>query len=181
MRIIQEALSGVLLIEPHIIIDQRGYFMESFNASLNKLLNGIDFVQDNESLSNKAVARGLHFQNEPFQQAKLVRVITGAVQDVVVDLRKESSTFGKYFAAVLTGENKYQMFVPAGFAHGFVVLEDNTVFSYKCDNVYSKVHDAGIQMIDPHFAVDWVIPPQQWIQSEKDRNLPSFKDWCQNG
>lgn len=178
MQIIQEALGGVLLIEPKIFRDQRGYFMESFNASLNEMLNGVQFVQDNESLSNKGVARGLHFQNPPFQQAKLVRVITGAVQDVVVDLRKGSPTFGQHFAAILTGENKHQMFVPAGFAHGFVVLEDNTVFAYKCDNIYDKDHDSGIQMADTGFDIDWVITPQQWIQSEKDKNLPYFKDWC---
>lgn len=181
MRVVQEALGGVLVIEPKVFKDERGYFMEFFNAELKDLLNGIQFVQDNESLSNKGVARGLHFQKAPYQQAKLVRVVSGAVQDVVVDLRVGSPTYGQCFTVILTGENKYQMFVPAGFAHGFVVLEDDTVFSYKCDNIYSKEHDAGIQMVDSQFSVDWIISPEEWLRSEKDKNLPYFKDWLKNG
>jgi dTDP-4-dehydrorhamnose 3,5-epimerase len=176
MEILERPLPGVLLFKPLVFEDHRGYFMETYNQKIKDLLPEVEFIQDNESQSGKFVARGLHFQKGDFAQAKLVRVIRGAVQDIIVDIRPNSSTYGQHYAAVLSEQNKHQLFVPRGFAHGFIVLEDSTIFSYKCDQIYNATYDAGIQMDDDSLKIDWAIPPSQWIQSEKDKNLLKLAD-----
>jgi dTDP-4-dehydrorhamnose 3,5-epimerase len=157
---------------------KRGYFFESFNRKtfLEKTGMAIDFVQDNQSRSQKGVLRGLHFQLGEFAQAKLVRVIEGKVLDVVVDLRNGSSTFGQHLAIELSGESHTQLFVPRGFAHGFVVLSEEAVFFYKCDNYYNKAAEGGIIFNDPQLGIDWVLPPEQLLLSEKDTSLPTLED-----
>ena len=174
MKITTTHLSGLLVIQPAVFKDPRGYFFESYNRSLFAK-HGIDteFVQDNESLSQKGVLRGLHFQNPPHAQAKLVRVIRGAVLDVAVDIRSSSPTYGQHIALELTEENKTMMLLPEGFAHGFVVLEDNTIFSYKCSRTYSKESEAGILWCDPDLGIDWKIKDP--ILSEKDKVAQPFK------
>lgn len=177
MNIITTPLQGVFVLEPKVFEDARGYFYESYNqntfhqAGITNL-----FVQDNQSKSNKGVLRGLHYQLNPMAQAKLVRVISGSVFDVAVDIRKGSPTFGKWFGEVLSAENRKQMFVPRGFAHGFLVLEDNTEFLYKCDNFYSKEHDRGIKFDDPAIGINWNFPIEDLILSDKDKNAPILKD-----
>ncbi len=179
MQIKETHLKGCFIIEPIVFKDERGYFFESFNQAKFKELTGenIHFVQDNESMSSRGVLRGLHLQTGKHQQAKLVRVIKGAVLDVCVDLRKNSISFGKHFSVTLSEENKKQLFVPRGFAHGFVVLEDNTIFSYKCDNYYNKASESGIIYNDTILNIDWQIPENQLILSEKDTKLPTFKNF----
>ncbi len=174
MEIIKEVLGGALLIQPKVFGDHRGYFMETYNTRLKELTDNTLFIQDNESLSNKGVARGLHFQKGAFAQAKLVRVLKGSVQDVIVDLRPGSTFYGQHYSVILSDINKYQLFVPRGFAHGFVVLEDKTIFYYKCDNVYSPENDSGIQMNDSKLNIKWEVEPDEWIRSEKDISLPFF-------
>ncbi len=166
----------LLVIQPNVFGDSRGYFMESFNEARFRVETGINatFVQDNESLSSKGVLRGLHFQSPPKSQAKLVRVINGSVLDVVVDLRRSQPTYGQHFKIVLTAENKTQLFVPEGFAHGFVVLEDNTLFSYKCTNYYSPEHDRCLRWNDPALNIDWEI--ENPLLSDKDKSSPFLKD-----
>lgn len=178
MEIKETNLKGCFVIQPKIFRDQRGSFYESFNQNeFNRKLNlNIQFVQDNESLSTKGVLRGLHYQRGEFAQAKLVRVVKGRILDVVVDIRKNSKTFGQYFSIELTATNLKQLFIPRGFAHGFIVLEDNTVFSYKCDNYYNKSSEAGIIYNDSELNIDWKIKKQDIILSEKDKELPSFKN-----
>lgn len=173
MIITTNHISGLVVIEPKVFEDARGYFYESYNENTFKSV-GINnhFVQDNQSKSNKGVLRGLHYQLEPFAQAKLVRVISGSVYDVAVDIRKGSPTFGQWFGEVLSAENKKQMFIPRGFAHGFLVLEDNTEFFYKCDNFYSKEHDRGIKFDDPAIGINWDFPTTDLILSDKDKNAP---------
>jgi dTDP-4-dehydrorhamnose 3,5-epimerase len=171
MEILESPLPGVLLIKPLVFEDHRGYFMETYNQKIKELLPQVSFVQDNESQSGKFVARGLHFQRGAYAQAKLVRVIRGAVQDIIVDIRHNSPTYGQHYATILSEQNKHQLFVPKGFAHGFIVLEDHTIFSYKCDQAYHAQEDTGIQMNDEALGVQWAIPPTQWIQSPKDKNL----------
>ncbi len=177
MKIITTPISGLIVIEPKVFTDARGYFYESYNQKSfeNEGIKNI-FVQDNQSKSNKGVLRGLHYQLEPFAQAKLVRVISGSVFDVAVDIRKGSPTFGQWFGEILSAENKKQMFVPRGFAHGFLVLEDNTEFFYKCDNFYSKEHDRGIKFDDPAIGIDWNFPLENLILSDKDKTAPLLKD-----
>ncbi|MDG1660882.1 MAG: dTDP-4-dehydrorhamnose 3,5-epimerase [Winogradskyella sp.] len=171
-------LKGCYIISPKISEDSRGYFFESFNQSkFNDLIGGsIKFIQDNQSFSSKGVLRGLHYQVGDHQQAKLVRVISGEVLDVAVDLRKDSTTFGQYVSVKLSGENKKQFYVPRGFAHGFVVLSETAIFSYKCDNFYNKESEAGIIYNDPKLNIDWLFDSSEVIISEKDTQLPSFEN-----
>ncbi|MDY2586491.1 dTDP-4-dehydrorhamnose 3,5-epimerase [Winogradskyella aquimaris] len=170
-------LKGCFIIEPRVFQDDRGYFFESFNQqTFNKLIGrSINFVQDNESFSSRGVIRGLHFQEGEFAQAKLVRVIKGAVLDVAVDIRKESPTFGQYVAIELTEENKKQLFVPRGFAHGFSVLSKTAIFSYKCDNYYNKESEAGIIYNDTTLNIDWKIARDEAQLSDKDIILPTLE------
>tara|TARA_R110002049_G_scaffold65444_9_gene171853 strand:+ start:313 stop:858 length:546 start_codon:yes stop_codon:yes gene_type:complete len=177
MIVKETKLKGCFVVEPQVFKDKRGYFVETYNQKkFNKTLGlDINFVQDNESQSSKGVLRGLHYQLGEHAQAKLVRVIKGKVLDVVVDLRHNSSTFGEYLTIELSEQNKTQFFVPRGFAHGFLVLEDDTIFSYKCDNFYNKESEAGIIYNDKDLAIDWNFPTNELIVSEKDILLPNFK------
>ena len=174
----ETSIPDLLIYQPKVLQDERGYFYESFNKKVFKEEAGLDieFVQDNQSMSRYGVLRGLHYQVEPFAQAKLVRVIVGKVLDVAVDIRKGSPTFGKSFSIELSEDNHEQLFIPRGFAHGFVVLSHYAVFSYKCDNYYSREHDSGIYFNDPEFDIDWILPKEELILSEKDKNLPRLKD-----
>tara|TARA_R110002049_G_scaffold293010_2_gene477824 strand:- start:15045 stop:15593 length:549 start_codon:yes stop_codon:yes gene_type:complete len=178
MTVEETNLKGCYIIQPNVYKDIRGYFIESFNKkTFNSKLNlDIDFVQDNESQSNKGVLRGLHYQLGKYSQAKLVRVVKGSVLDVVVDMRLDSKTFGKHFSIKLTEANKLQLFIPRGFAHGFIVLEDKTIFSYKCDNYYNIESESGIIYNDNNLNIDWYLPDSDFILSEKDLVLPKFKD-----
>lgn len=177
MIVKETKLKGCFVIEPKVFEDERGYFFESFNQEkFNEAIGAeVKFVQDNESFSAKGVLRGLHFQNGAFAQAKLVRVIQGEVLDIAVDLRKNSETFGEYVSIRLSGENKKQFFVPRGFAHGFVVLSDTAIFSYKCDNFYNKESEGGIIYNDKSLNIDWEFPLDQAQLSEKDLVLPTFE------
>ena len=170
-------LKGCFIIEPKIFNDKRGYFVENYNkkAFYNAIGREVDFVQDNESQSSKGVLRGLHYQIGGRAQAKLVRVVRGSVLDVVVDIRPSSKTFGESVAVVLSEENKKQIFIPRGFAHGFLVLEDKTIFSYKCDNFYNKDAERGIIYNDKEININWKFPEDQLIISDKDLILPSLK------
>lgn len=171
-------LKGCYVLTPNVFEDERGYFFESFNESTFFKQTGIkiNFVQDNQSKSNKGVLRGLHFQIGSNAQSKLVRVVKGKVLDVCVDIRKESPTFGKHFSMVLDDKKHQQLFIPKGFAHGFLVLEDHTIFSYKCDNFYNKASEAGIIFNDKELNIDWDYSLDKLIISEKDLKLPLFKD-----
>jgi dTDP-4-dehydrorhamnose 3,5-epimerase len=173
MNIISTGFNGLLILEPKVLGDSRGYFMESYNRNtLEGLSINTVFVQDNQSSSRKGVLRGLHFQRAPHAQTKLVRTLTGSILDVVVDLRKNEPTFGKHFSVELTGENKRQLLVPKGFAHGFIVLSDIAEVFYKCDEYYNQPADGGI-----HYSsvdVDWQLPSTSFILSDKDKNLPSL-------
>ncbi|MGB1307421.1 MAG: dTDP-4-dehydrorhamnose 3,5-epimerase [Oceanihabitans sp.] len=177
MQVEETNLKGCFVITPEVYADSRGYFMESFNQEkFNKAINNqTTFVQDNESKSSKGVLRGLHFQKGENAQAKLVRVTQGSVLDVCVDLREESPTFGSYFSIVLNAIQKKQLFVPRGFAHGFLVLENNTVFNYKCDNYYNKAAEGGIIYNDKTLNIDWNFPEEALIFSNKDLKLPTFE------
>lgn len=178
MKFIATDIEEVVLIEPSVFGDSRGYFLESYNQKkFEEAIGKISFVQDNESKSSKGVLRGLHFQNPPFAQAKLVRCIEGEVLDVAVDIRKNSSTFGKHISVLLTGENKRQVFVPRGFAHGFVVLSETAIFAYKVDNWYSPEHEDGLLWNDTSLNIDWGIPSSEVKLSEKDKDLPRFEDF----
>ncbi len=176
MEFIKQKIPGVGLIKPTIHGDDRGYFIETFRQDLFEKTIGykVNFVQDNESKSAKGVLRGLHYQLPPYTQAKLVRVIEGRVLDVAVDIRKSSPTFGQHVSVELTGENKHQLFVPHGFAHGFVVLSDSATFAYKVDNYYAPEYDQGIIFNDKQLAIDWMLPNQILQLSEKDLDLPSL-------
>lgn len=174
MIVVPTDLSGCLLIKPKVFRDPRGYFYESFNRASFEAETGltVDFVQDNEAFSNYGVIRGLHFQQGEHAQAKLVRVVTGKVLDVVVDIRVDSPTYGKHIAVELSGENKFQLFIPRGLAHGYAVLENDTRFSYKCDNYYNKESEGGVYYADADLNIDWKIPEGERILSEKDLGLP---------
>ena len=177
MEIIKTDIEGVVIIEPRIFKDERGYFYESFSQrEFEEKVCRTTFVQDNQSKSSYGVLRGLHFQAAPYTQAKLVRVIEGAVLDVAVDLRKGSPTFGQHVAVELTAENKRQLFVPRGFAHGFVVLSQEVVFAYKCDNLYAPTHERGLLFNDPALGIDWKIQGTEFLLSEKDTKNPLLKD-----
>lgn len=174
MKLIPQSIEDVILIEPTIHVDNRGYFVETFRQDLFEEAIGrkINFVQDNESKSIKGVFRGLHYQLPPYTQAKLVRVIEGSVLDVAVDIRKSSSTFGDYVAVELTGDNKYQLFIPHGFAHGFVVLSDTATFAYKVDNYYAPEHERGIAFNDDQIKIDWQLSAEEIQLSDKDKSHP---------
>lgn len=178
MKVTKTFIEGLLLIEPDVHGDSRGYFMESFNARTFREATGIDvdFVQDNESKSSYGVVRGLHFQRPPHAQAKLVRVVEGRVLDVAVDLREGSETYGKHFAVELSEENHFQMYIPKGFAHGFSVLSEKVVFQYKCDDYYAPETEGALAWDDPDLAIDWRIPHESVRLSEKDKNHPRLKD-----
>ena len=167
-----------MIIEPTLFGDDRGYFLESYNKKeFEKAIGEISFVQDNESKSSKGVLRGLHFQKSPFAQAKLVRCIEGKVLDVAVDIRKNSKTYGQHVAVELSGENKKQVFIPKGFAHGFVVLSDSAIFAYKVDNTYAPDSDAGIRWNDTSLNIQWTIDEREILVSEKDAKLPFFLEF----
>lgn len=178
MKFIKTKISDLIIIEPKVIGDSRGYFFESYNqAKFEEVVGKISFVQDNESKSSKGVLRGLHFQKPPFEQAKLVRCIKGEVLDVAVDLRKNSKTYGKYFGVILSCENKRQLFIPRGFAHGFLVLSDSATFAYKVDNIYAPDYDAGIRWNDKELNIKWGLSESELLCSEKDAALPFFEDF----
>jgi dTDP-4-dehydrorhamnose 3,5-epimerase len=177
MIFIKTEIPEVVIIEPRVFGDDRGYFFESFNQkAFEENIGKIDFVQDNESKSSRGVLRGLHFQKPPFNQAKLVRCIEGEVLDVAVDLRKESATYKKYVAVKLSGDNKRQLFMPRGFAHGFVVLSEKATFAYKVDNWYAPDHDSGIAWNDEEIAVDWQIAADEVQLSGKDTLLKPLSE-----
>lgn len=177
MEVIKTNIEGVVIIEPKVFDDDRGYFFESFSErDFCKQVKEVRFVQDNESKSRYGVLRGLHYQKAEHAQSKLVRVVKGAVLDVAVDIRKGSPTFGKYVAVELTGGNHRQIFIPRGFAHGFAVLEDDTVFQYKCDNFYAPDHECAIAWDDPDLGIDWKLPADDIILSAKDGCNPCLKD-----
>lgn len=179
MQVIPTAIQGVFIIEPRIFGDTRGYFFESFNARDFSQLTGVDvnFVQDNESLSRYGVLRGLHFQLPPHAQSKLVRVVRGAVLDIAVDLRKDSPTYGHHVSVELTAENHRQFLMPKGFAHGFSVLSPEVVFQYKCDDYYHPECEGALAWDDPDLAIDWHLPADKVILSEKDKHHPSFRSF----
>lgn len=167
----------MVLLEPCVFEDERGYFFESFSQrEFDEKIRRVTFVQDNQSKSSYGVVRGLHFQKPPYTQSKLVRCIKGAVLDIAVDIRKGSPTFGKYVAVELTEENRRQLFIPRGFAHGFAVLSDEAVFQYKCDNYYNKESEGSIAWNDPVLNIDWRIPVDRIILSEKDRHSKNIAD-----
>ena len=179
MNLIKTKLDGLVVLKPTVFKDNRGYFMESYNQkNINKLLGNVNFVQDNESESNRGVLRGLHFQNPPYVQAKLVRVIRGSVLDVAVDLRTNSPTYGKHFTIVLSGENFKSFYIPKGFAHGFIALEDNTIFSYKCSDMYNKEFEGCLMWNDKDLGIDWNVSNP--IISPKDMQGLHFKDFKSN-
>lgn len=177
MKVKETQLKDCFVIEPNVFIDNRGYFFESFNKEKFKELTNLEvnFVQDNEAFSNRGVLRGLHFQKGDYAQAKLVRVIKGKVLDVAVDIRPKSETFGKYFSIILSEKNKKQLFVPRGFAHGYAVLEDNTIFSYKCDNYYYPSSEGGIKFNDQDLNIDWMLREEEIELSGKDSKLGFLK------
>lgn len=177
MNFIPTKLQGCFILEPKIILDERGYFMESFNENTFQKGTGkaVHFVQDNQSFSAKGVLRGLHYQTGEHAQAKLVRVLNGEVLDVVVDIRPESTTYGQYVSILLSSENQKQLFVPRGFAHGFLVLSDTATFFYKCDNFYNKESEGGLSYNDPKVNIDWNFPKEKILISEKDLVLPTLE------
>lgn len=178
MEVIKTAIDGVFIIEPRIFEDSRGYFFESFSQrEFNEKVRPITFVQDNESKSSYGVMRGLHFQRPPFTQSKLVRCVKGAVLDVAVDIRKGSPTYGQHVAVELTEENHRQFFIPRGFAHGFAVLSEIAVFQYKCDEFYHPEADGGISILDESLGIDWQIPMDKALLSEKDTKHSLLKDF----
>ena len=178
MQVKETKLKDCFIIEPSIFGDERGYFFETFNKEKFKELTGkeIEFVQDNEAFSNRGVLRGLHFQKGEFAQAKLVRVVKGKVLDVVVDIRPNSKTYGEVFSCILSSENKKQLFVPRGFAHGYSVLEDHTVFVYKCDNFYQPKSEGGIIYNDEKLNINWMLSEKEIAISEKDKVLKTFNE-----
>ncbi len=177
MKISKTAIDGVVIIEPQVFEDERGYFFESYNqAKMEEAGLHYNFIQDNQSKSRYGTVRGIHFQKGEFSQAKLVRVLEGTVLDVAVDLRRNSPTFGKYVAVELSAENKKQLLIPRGFGHGFSVLTPTAVFAYKCDNVYNKASEGGIRFNDPDINVDWKINQEEAVLSEKDKNAPFLKE-----
>ncbi len=177
MKITKTALDGVVIIEPQVFEDARGYFFESWNkAKMEEAGLNYDFIQDNQSKSCYGTIRGIHFQKGEFSQAKLVRVLQGTVLDVAVDLRKDSKTFGQHVAVELSAENNCPLMIPRGFGHGFSVLTPTAVFAYKCDNVYNKASEAGIRFDDPALGIDWKVKPEEAVLSDKDKILPFLKD-----
>ena len=177
MDIIKTDIEGVVILEPKVFGDARGYFVETWSrARYAEAGIACEFVQDNESKSSFGVLRGLHWQAAPYTQAKLVRVVSGAVLDVAVDIRRGSATYGRHVAVELSGESKRQLFIPKGFAHGFAVLSEEAVFAYKCDAPYAPQSERGMRFDDPALGIDWRVHPDRWNLSEKDRRHPLFKD-----
>jgi dTDP-4-dehydrorhamnose 3,5-epimerase len=175
MKVTKTDIEGLLIIEPRIFKDDRGYFYESYSkAKLTEAGIAVDFVQDNQSFSHKGAVRGLHGQADPFAQGKLVRVINGRVLDIAVDIRKNSPTYGKHFSIELSGDNNLQFWVPAGFLHGFAVLENNTIFTYKVNNYYDKASEIGVLWNDPTLGIDWGLASSEILLSPKDEILPTF-------
>ena len=178
MEVIKTAIEGLVIIEPKIFKDSRGYFFESFSQrEFEEKVRKVNFVQDNESMSSYGVMRGLHFQRPPFAQSKLVRCVKGRVLDVAVDIRRGSPTYGQHVAVELSEENHRQFFVPRGFAHGFVVLSETAVFQYKCDNFYAPEADSGVNIKDTSFGIDWKIPMEKAILSDKDTKHVFFNEF----
>lgn len=178
MDVIRTDIDGVVIIEPRIFRDARGYFFESFSQrEFDRKVRPVRFVQDNESMSTRGVMRGLHFQLPPFTQSKLVRCVQGCVVDVAVDIRKGSPTYGRHVAVELSADNHRQLFVPRGFAHGFAVLSDVAVFQYKCDNYYAPQADGGISIADTSLGIDWLISPDEAILSDKDTRHPLLENF----
>lgn len=178
MNVIKTAIEGVVIIEPRVFTDARGYFFESFSQrEFEEKVRKINFVQDNESMSSYGVMRGLHFQRPPYTQSKLVRCVKGSVLDVAVDIRKGSPTYGQHVAVELSEENHLQFFVPRGFAHGFAVLSETAIFQYKCDNFYAPQADGGISIKDDSLGIDWKIPTENALLSEKDLKHELLKDF----
>ena len=178
MEVVKTNIEGVVIIEPRLFKDDRGYFFESFSQrEFDEKVRPVKFVQDNESMSSYGVMRGLHFQKPPFTQSKLVRCVKGAVLDVAVDIRRGSPTYGEHVAVELTEKNHRQLFIPRGFAHGFAVLSDVAIFQYKCDNFYAPQADGGISIKDDSLGIDWIIPIQNAVLSEKDTKHPLLKDF----
>lgn len=177
MKFTEQEIKGVWIIEPKVFLDERGYFMESFKKELfEQHIGKVEFVQDNESKSTRGVLRGLHYQTGDYAQAKLVRALQGSVLDVIVDLRKSSPTFGKHLAVELSDENKKQLYIPRGFAHGFLVLSDTAIFSYKVDNVYAPTHEASLLWNDTTINIDWSIKEEELILSAKDKAGKLFQE-----
>ena len=178
MKFIPQSITDVILIDPTVHADDRGYFVETFRQDLFNQVIGyiVNFIQDNESKSTKGVLRGLHYQIPPYAQAKLVRVIEGSVLDVAIDIRKSSPTFGQYVTVKLTGENKHQLFIPRGFAHGYVVLSDSAILSYKVDNYYAPEHDRGIAYNDRKLGIDWKLAVDELQLSDRDKTHPDLSD-----
>ncbi len=183
MKAIKTDIDGVFVLKPSVYKDERGYFYESFSEEEFKSLTGINFkpVQDNQSKSSFGVIRGLHFQNPPYEQAKLVRVVKGAVLDVAVDLRPHSKTRGQYFSVLLTEHNHLQLFIPKGFAHGFAVLSEEAIFQYKCDNYYHPESENGIAWDDKTVNVIWCLPQESILLSNKDKNRQTYDEYISNG
>ena len=178
MKFVNTPIEGLVIIEPTLFGDDRGYFLESYKKKeFEKAIGEISFVQDNESKSSKGVLRGLHFQKPPYAQAKLVRCIEGKVLDVAVDIREGSETFGQHVTIELTGENKKQVFIPRGFAHGFLVLSESAIFAYKVDNSYAPTHDVGIRWDDSLLNIQWGVSESEVLVSEKDAKLPFFSEF----
>lgn len=178
MKVIETDIEGLVIIEPRVFVDARGYFFESYSRrQFDALVRPVDFVQDNESSSVCGVMRGLHFQAPPFAQSKLVRCVSGSVLDVAVDIRRGSPTYGHHLAVELSADNHRQLFIPRGFAHGFVVLSEKATFLYKCDNFYAPQAEGGISILDSSLGIDWRIDPQDAILSEKDTLHPLFVDF----
>ena len=178
MNIIRTSIEGVVIVEPRLFRDARGYFFESFSArDFSEKVREVNFVQDNESRSTCGVLRGLHFQRPPHAQSKLVRCVRGAVLDVAVDIRRGSPTYGRHVAVELTEDNHLQLFIPRGFAHGFAVLSEEAVFQYKCDDYYAPEADGGISIRDASLGIDWRIPEEKIILSEKDTRHPLLRDF----
>ena len=178
MEVIKTAIEGVYIIEPKVFGDARGYYFESFSErEFKEKVGDIHFVQDNESMSKYGVMRGLHFQRPPYAQSKLVRCVKGEVLDVVVDIRKDSPTYGQHVAVLLTEENHRQFFIPPGFAHGFAVLSESAVFQYKCDNFYHPEADGGISILDESLGIDWGLTMEEALLSEKDTKHPKLAEF----
>ena len=177
MKLNKTNISDLVIIEPKVFQDSRGYFYEPYNKKkFDKFFGSTNFVQDNESRSSKGVLRGFHYQKPPYDQAKLVRCVQGKVLDIALDLRKQSTTFGKYEKVILTAKNKKQFFIPRGFAHAFLVLSETAIFSYKVDNIYAPQYDSGVVWNDPYLSIDWGFDESELIISSKDQKLTSFLD-----
>lgn len=177
MKVVETLIPDVWIFEPLVLGDSRGYFLESFRQDfIQEKIGNVRFVQDNESFSQHGVLRGLHFQLPPYTQGKLVRVLQGEVLDVAVDIRVGSPTYGKHVAVKLSAENKRQLWIPRGFAHGFAVLSENALFSYKCDNYYTPSADGGVIWNDPAIGIDWSLPANEILLSEKDKHHPILDD-----